>query len=193
MHAAAIYAALAALPLLVALVRGTNPLTVEDPWVAFDAVTAHTVSLGAGLVIAVVTIAATRAMVRHFAWARALHHSLRPSVRHRPDSALVVLGLASAVGEELFFRGLLAVAIGLVASSIAFGLLHQVRGTGRWAWAAWATLMGLAFGATMFATGSLVGPLVAHAVINVANLRFLRDAQVTPPSERRLGGLLGRA
>ena len=53
--------------------------------------------------------------------------------------------------------------------------------------------MGLLFATLLMATGSLVGPLVAHAGINVANLRFLRDNTVDPPRARRLGGLLGRA
>ena len=52
--------------------------------------------------------------------------------------------------------------------------------------------MGLVFGALFLATGSLLGPLVAHAVINVANLRFVRDTEVEEPKPRRLGGLLRR-
>jgi membrane protease YdiL (CAAX protease family) len=52
--------------------------------------------------------------------------------------------------------------------------------------------MGLLFSGLFFATGSLVGPLVAHAAINVTNLRFLRDNAASAASGRRLGGLLGR-
>ena len=68
-----------------------------------------------------------------------------------------------------------------------------MRGRARWVWAAWATVMGLLFGALMLATESLLGPIVAHAAINVANLRFLRDTDVEPDKPRRLGGLLGGA
>jgi membrane protease YdiL (CAAX protease family) len=53
--------------------------------------------------------------------------------------------------------------------------------------------MGLLFGALFLATGSLVGPLLAHAAINIANLRFIRDTDIEAPKPRRLGGLLGRA
>ena len=81
---------------------------------------------------------------------------------------------------------------GLIASSLAFGLLHQMRGSVRWVWAAWATVMGLLFGALFLATGSLLGALVAHAAINVTNLRFLRDTDVDVPKRRHLGGLLAR-
>ena len=56
---------------------------------------------------------------------------------------------------------------------------------------AWATVMGLLFGILFAATGSLVGPIVAHAIINAANLRFLRDndPEAVP---KPLGGLLRR-
>jgi hypothetical protein len=41
------------------------------------------------------------------------------------------------------------------------------------------------------ATGSLAGPIVAHAMTNGANLRFLRDNDPSP-RPRTLGGLLRR-
>ena len=42
----------------------------------------------------------------------------------------------------------------------------------------------------MFAlTGSLLGPIVAHAIVNGYNLMFLRNHDPAP-KERRLGGLL---
>ena len=124
--------------------------------------------------------------------ARSLHSSLRPTIRDADGTTLLILGIASAVGEELFFRGLLVPALGLVVSSLAFGLLHQVKGRARWVWAGWAAIMGVLFGALFLATGSLVGPIVAHAAINVTNLKFLRDTDFEPPKTRRLGGLLQR-
>jgi hypothetical protein len=51
--------------------------------------------------------------------------------------------------------------------------------------------MGALFGLVFAATGSLVGPLVAHFAINHVNLRFLRDHD-PDPRPRRLGGLLQR-
>jgi membrane protease YdiL (CAAX protease family) len=56
---------------------------------------------------------------------------------------------------------------------------------------AWATVMGLLFGGLFAATGNLFGPLVAHAAINHANLRFLRDHDPEPRA-RSMGGLLKR-
>ena len=81
--------------------------------------------------------------------------------------------------------------VGVVVSSVAFGVLHQIGGRARWGWIGWATLMGLLFGEVFAMTGSLLGPLLAHAAINHSNLRFLRDNDPTPP-RRPLGGLLRR-
>jgi uncharacterized protein len=187
-----VYAAVALVAVGSAAARGVSPLTSEG-WFGPPSLAGHGLSLLGGAALALGTTWATRVFVRRFRWAKALHGVLRPGVRHAGDAAIVVLGIASAAAEELFFRGLLATTLGLVASSMAFGLLHQVRGRGRWAWSSWAAVMGLLFGALFFATGSLLGPIAAHAAINVANLRFLRDTDVAPPKARRLGGLLGRA
>ena len=190
----AVYGALGVVSIGAAIVRGRSPIGVgeAEAWLPLPPLAGHATSLVLGVALAVATIGATRQFVRRWEWARSLHANLRPAIRDARGGAIVLLGVASAASEELFFRGLLATSLGLVASSVAFGLLHQVRGPARWMWAAWATIMGFLFGALLLATGSLVGPIVAHAAINVANLRFLRDTDVEAPKPRRLGGLLGR-
>lgn len=172
------------------LLLDRDPLACEA-WLGTSGGAAVLVSLGCGVCIGAITVAVTRVMVRRTAWARALHSALRPAVQRAGDGWLVAVGLASAVGEELLFRGLLVPILGVVVSAVVFGGLHQVRGRARWGWMAWATVMGTLFGATFAATGSLVGPIAAHAIINGANLRFLRD---TDPDARprALGGLLRR-
>lgn len=190
--ALAVYAALTTVTLGIAFARGESPIET-DAWLELPAPAGHVASLAAGALLATITVRATRAFVRRWSWARALHSDLRPTVRDAGDITLIVLGLASAVAEELFFRGLLTPVIGVLLSSAAFGALHQLRGRAGLVWAAWATVMGLLFGVLFVATGSLLGPVLAHAAINVANLRFLRDTEVDPPKPRRLGGLLDGA
>ena len=169
---------------------GHNPLECAG-WLGARGAASLLFSLGLGVPLGATTIAATRVMVRRTAWAHALHVALRPAVAGATDAALFAIASASAVGEELLFRGLLVPIIGIFASSLVFGLLHQVRGRARWGWAAWATIMGLAFATIYAATGSLAGPILAHAAINHANLRFLRDTDPSP-RKRPLGGLLRR-
>jgi len=186
----AAYLVVGAASATVAVTLGRNPIQ-GDGWLGARGAAALLVSLGLGLCLAGTTIAATRSMVRRAAWARALHVALRPAVGRAGDGALVAVAVASAAGEELLFRGLLVPIIGVIASSVLFGALHQVRGRARWAWMAWATVMGLLFGAVFAATGSLAGPMIAHAAINHSNLRFLRDNDPAQKA-RPLGGLLRR-
>jgi uncharacterized protein len=192
MLALGVYGGAALLSTVVIAARGENPLE-RAAWLPVGPLVGHVTSGCLGLVLAAFTAAATRQFVRRWEWARALHADLRPAVRGTSDVGIVLVAAASAAGEELFFRALLVPVIGVLVSSIAFGMMHQVRGRGRWAWASWAFVMGVLFAGLFLATGSLIGPLLAHAVINVANLRFLRDNPPDRPRSRRLGGLLGRA
>ena len=184
------YAGVGALSAGLAMALGHNPF-VQNGLLGIRGLASFLVSLGLGLCLGAVTVAATRAIVRRAEWARALHVALRPAVFGSGDGVLFALAAASATGEELLFRGLLVPTIGVLASSLVFGLLHQIRGRGRWGWMLWATLMGVLFAIVFIASGSLAGPLVAHAAINHANLRFLRDNDPNP-HPRALGGLLKR-
>jgi uncharacterized protein len=188
------YGGLGALAVIVATALGRDPLAVA-PWLPLgsllDGWAAHFVSVALGLMVAAGTIAATRAIVPRVAWAKALHDDLRPVVHGADDASLLLTAVASGLGEELFFRGLLVPLVGMWISSVGFGLLHQVRGRARWAWAAWAAIMGFVFALLFELTGSLLGPILAHVIINTANLRYIRD-RAPEPKPRALGGLLER-
>jgi membrane protease YdiL (CAAX protease family) len=190
--ALAIYGLLSFVTLGVAFVRDRSPIESEAWLELLPSWSRHILSVVAGIALAVGTIRATRVLVRRCTSATLLHSHLRPVGRDAGDGTLLVLGVASGVAEELFFRGLLTPLIGLVLSSIAFGALHQLRGRAGVVWTIWAAIMGFLFGGLFLATGSLLGPIIAHAGINVINLRFLRDTDPEPRAPRELGGLLGR-
>jgi membrane protease YdiL (CAAX protease family) len=187
----AAYGGAAAVAVVIGLALGRNPVQC-DGWWGIRGPASWLLSLGLGVLLAAVTALATRELVRRFRWARALHEGLRPAVQTAGNTALYLVAVASATGEEFLFRGLLVPSLGVIASSLLFGAVHQMRGRARWAWMAWATVMGLLFGVLFAATGSLAGPLVAHAAINHYNLRFLRDAPITAARPATLGGLLRR-
>lgn len=175
---------------LASVVVGQQPFE-RAPWLQTGGAEATVVSLVLGLCVAGITVLFSRLCVRRFAWARALHGSLRPIIVGQGNAALGLMACASGFGEELFFRGFLAPLVGVVLSSVAFGLLHQVRGPGRLAWAAWASALGAGLALVYALTGTLLGPIVAHVAINAANLRYLRETDLEPASSRpRLGGLL---
>lgn len=169
---------------------GDTPLLHPEPrfslpGIALDAGSAHAWSLGAGVCLGLLVIALTRLSVHRFGWARRLHLELRPFARGLDTTGIVVLALASAAGEELWFRGLLQPWLGLAGQAVVFGLVHQMPGPSRWTWVSWATVVGLALGALFEVTGSLLGPFAAHALVNGVNLRFLKQHEPAPPSTPR--------
>jgi uncharacterized protein len=170
--------------------RSASPLTHPEPWLALPARAAHTYSLLLGVAFGGLLVMVTRLTVERYRWARALHAELRPVARGMSNGMIATLAVMSALGEELLFRGLLLPEIGLVAQALLFGIVHQLPGASRWVWAGWAALVGLALGSIFQLTGSLVGPIVAHALVNGVNLAFLRAHD--PSGRRALGGLLGQ-
>lgn len=187
------YGVLAALGALLAWTSGHAPWEVQASATDMPPAIAHLTSVGAGLLFAHGAVWASRQMVTKWGRARALYNDLRPVVRDLDDGALLAMAIASAVGEELFFRGFLTNVTGIFLSSLVFGLVHQVRGTARWVWAGWATLMGLMFATLYVVTGSLAGPVLAHFLVNWKNLHWMRDASIEPEAHRPLGGILSRS
>ncbi len=176
------YALLAAIVTAVALaLRDGVPWVHPDPW--YPAPLAVSVSLSAllGLAMATALVVMTRLTVPRFVWARRLHEELRPVARDFSAGHILLIAGLSSLGEELLFRGLLTPWIGVLPAAILFGLAHQMKGPSRWVWAGWAAAVGLGLGAIFALTGSLVGPLLAHAVVNGVNLVYLRDHDPSAP------------
>ena len=188
---AAAYALLGLASASIAVVWGKgSPFIHPEPWLPLMPWDSHAYSLAVGLAFGALIVVLTRAMVPRLSWARALHQQLRPVAASISFTGIAVLAVLSAVGEELFFRGLLQPWIGLVPQALLFGIAHQIPSSSRWVWVAWATVIGLALGAMFQVTGSLAGPLAAHALINGLNLAYLKRHDLEP-QRRSLGGLLG--
>ena len=157
------------------VLRDDAPWVHPKPWVVAPPLTATLTSTLCGIATAAVVVLSTRFVVGRFAWAQRLHSELRPVAHDLTVGQIFLLAGMSSLGEEILFRGLMTPTLGVVVSSVLFGLLHQVRGPSRWVWITWATAVGLVLGTIFAATGSLVGPLLAHAVVNAVNLGYLRD------------------
>jgi membrane protease YdiL (CAAX protease family) len=130
--------------------------------------------VAAGLLI----VFASRMALYRFEWARSLHRELRHLLFPLTDSEIVVLAVASSVGEEMFFRGALLPAIGLVGSSAIFALLHIGPRARHLPWTASSFVVGLLFGAMFQWTGDLTGPVVAHFLVNFLNLRHVAQVEL---------------
>lgn len=128
----------------------------------------------AGLVAGGALVAASRWAQRAFPSVDGLAHELRGRLGHLREVDVAAMAIGSAVGEELLFRGLIQPVLGLVLTSVLFGLVHLSMVRPWWTWPIMATLAGVWIGGVTLLTGSLTAAVVAHATVNWINLRMLR-------------------
>lgn len=170
----AVYFGLAAAGLAWSTLRGhPNVWRIEgraDPQVM--------IGILAGLIMGLGIVFASRLSITRFEWARALHRDLRHLLGPLPDSEIVVLSLASSIGEEIFFRGALMPVVGLVASSAVFALLHIGPKLRYLPWTLSSFGAGLMFGQLFLWSGDLTGAVVAHFTVNFLNLRHLSQHEL---------------
>ena len=102
-----------------------------------------------------------------------------------PD--LIWLGLLPGLSEELLFRGVMLPASGydlpaLIISSVFFGALH-LSGIQQWPYAVWATLVGFILGYSVYITGNLMVPIIAHILTNfISSLLWKKGNSVGFPT-----------
>jgi membrane protease YdiL (CAAX protease family) len=135
-----------------------------------------------GVVVGLAVVVLSRLATARFRWARALHRDFQGLLGALQGREILVLAFASAVGEELMFRGALQGWIGLWPQAVLFALLHIGPGVRFLPWTASALVIGVGFGFLYQVTGDLGAPIVAHFTINYLNLRFI--AAVRLPDER---------
>lgn len=173
-----LYGAMAIVGLLIAAGRG-NPdlyrLADRPGWLHLGGP-----AIGAGIGLA--TVGLTRLATRYFQWARDLHASFRDLLGQLSGREIVILALASSIGEELLFRGALLPWLGIWVQGGVFALLHVGPGRRFLPWTASAFVLGVGFGALAQWTGNLGGPIAAHFMINFLNLRYI---VATPVAGRR--------
>jgi membrane protease YdiL (CAAX protease family) len=126
-----------------------------------------------GAVIGLAVVALTRIATRRYQWARDLHASFRDLLGPLTGREIVILALASSIGEELLFRGALLPWLGVWWQAVVFALLHVGPGKRFLPWTASAFVLGVAFGELAVYTHNLGGPIAAHFAINFLNLRYI--------------------
>ncbi len=85
------------------------------------------------------------------------------------------VALCAGVGEELFFRGVLANEFGIFISSVLFALMHFGPAVMKFRLVATIYLViGIYFGWIYAQTGSLWVPIIAHAAYDYAALLYMR-------------------
>jgi membrane protease YdiL (CAAX protease family) len=147
----------------------------------------HTIAvplgLSVGALVGVVAVVVSRALVRNTRWGREMHLTLRDGLLDlsRDRAPIAPMALSAAIGEEILFRGAVLPTLlpqvgtfaAVILSSLAFGLLHVPRTRSLVPWTATACVMGVVFAALYVATGEVLAPIAAHAVVNYENLHFI--------------------
>jgi membrane protease YdiL (CAAX protease family) len=132
------------------------------------------VAVGGGLVLLSLAIGRTGP-------GRRMVDGLRRAIGPASAPAILVLAASSALGEELLFRAVLQPRVGWVPAAALFALAHLPWSRAMWLWTALAFPTGLLFGGLYEWTGAALAPIVAHAVVNAANLWWIgRAAPLSP-------------
>lgn len=84
-----------------------------------------------------------------------------------------LLAILSGVAEELLFRGALWPHLGLVGTTLLFGLVHVLPRRALWIYPLFAVLAGLLFGLLREGTQSLWPCILAHVTVNALNLAWI--------------------
>ncbi len=109
---------------------------------------------------------------------------LLPAVRGAADALTEVLGpltygqvallaLVSGFAEELLFRGALWPHLGLLGTTLLFGLVHVVPKRALLGYPLFATGAGLILGGIRHGSGSVLPAMLCHAIVNALNLASL--------------------
>ena len=175
----ALYGGLAAIAVVIAAVRGdfniyllegveTSPLRLAA-------------SLAIGVAIGLAFVFLSRLAVHRFSWARQLHRDFRGILGKLSSKEILILAVASSVGEELLFRGALLPWLGLWPQAVIFALLHIGPGARFLPWTLSSFGIGVLFGYLYLWTGDLGAPIAAHFVINYLNLHFIARVELPEP------------
>jgi len=141
--------------------------------------------LGLGVAAGVGVVLASHVFTEWTRMGDALARALAGTIGVMALPDLLLLAMASGLGEELLFRGALQPRVGLVWASLLFGCVHFVPRREFLPWTVFAILAGFLFGALFAWTGNLIAPVVAHTIVNGVNLPLLvrrYGADADPPA-----------
>ena len=154
---------------------GASILHAPDHPTSFDGVGG---ALLAGLLVGGISLGLSEALTRLSDLGESLADTLGESLVGISTADGILLAFASGVAEEMFFRGALQPAVGLVWASVLFGACHFLPRKELVLWSVYAVAMGFALGWLFEATGHLVAPMAAHVLVNAVNLpRLARRAE----------------
>lgn len=124
---------------------------------------------------------------------RRLHEALRPRDARDALFSVAAIAVAPAVCEEILFRGIvlpslrtrLPPAMAILGSALLFGLIHvDTTGSALTLYRVpFAFAVGIGLGALRMSTGSLLPPVLAHALLNTTTFVVAAREDLTKPPE----------
>lgn len=142
-------------------------------------------------------VAVSQVLDRYSEWAQELGREFGKIFGELRVEQVLILAVASGIGEEAFFRGCLqqvltevafsgawAEWIALTVTSVGFGLLHIGPDFRKFfPWTIMAVAFGFVFGGMYLYTGDLLAPIVAHFTINFFNIMAISQKYGVPEGE----------
>ncbi len=113
---------------------------------------------------------------RNFSWAKHLESEFSKVLVPLQLWEILAIALLSGLVEEVFFRGAVQPALGLIPASLLFGLAHFIPRNNFWPWSIYAAFGGFLLGCLFELTRSLLPVIAAHSITNftlilIINLR----------------------
>ncbi len=149
----------------------------------FVAKTTWHVDLAVGVGSGALLIGVWDLMRRLSGRARELERQMSRLLGPLEPAEAVALALLSGFSEELFFRGAMQGSWGWLVTTVLFALIHTGPGPIYRMWTLFAAVAGLVLAGLMLWRGSLLAPVVAHALVNGINLARLDTSDARPEPE----------
>jgi membrane protease YdiL (CAAX protease family) len=148
-------------------------------WNLFFPSTPQEFTLGVlfGIGIALFIIVLSLFSSRNFGWGQLLEKEFRKVLVPLAPREIVLLAGVSGFVEEFFFRGTLQPVIGIVFTSILFGVVHFVPKKVFIPWSLYATFAGFVLGSLYEITKGLVPSIIAHVLVNLVLIFSLNRQQ----------------
>lgn len=130
-----------------------------------------------GIFLGLAVVQLSRLLSKYADWAKRIDEDFALYFTNMSSVELSLMAVLSSLAEEVIFRGWLQNYLGLVLTSIIFGLLHIPPKKEHWPWTISALLMGFVLGVLYDWRGAVTAPFIAHFTINYFNLHALAKQQ----------------
>ena len=129
--------------------------------------------LGTGLLLISLSLHASQ----NFQWASQLNLEFRKVLVPLTTWQIGAIAIASGTAEEIFFRGAIQPLLGLLPTSLLFGLMHLIPRRTFLPWAIYAAFAGFLFGCLLELRQNLFPSILSHVLVNFVMILVLNHTR----------------